>query len=405
MNSTTPNDLVLTLVRNAALSVGLLIALGFVFGLDNFFFSTAATPPGGGVTVTVTDKETEEEIVLPVKSLRLGVTPVFMDDVGTSLDTLGAGYRHEEVPLEDFLDVDKLKEYDVIFLTCGNAAEDWYLEEIGEGTRPGSVLIRMNTEVMEKVHRNIREYVEQGGTLYASDWRFTMIAGAFGEFVDHEKAIVGEKQIVNAEVIDKGLRSILGSVIKLNFDMRGWYPAVFEGPDVNVMLRGEYMTTEDKSVVESPLLVKFPFGQGSVIFTSFHNEKQNSDLETKLLQYLVFTAVTAKVEAKVTQTLVEGGFSPTSRNLLTASGDDPSITKTFQCKDPGPLRFVLGFQNEGAVLRLTVAGPDGEHFEKQGQQTLLVEVPQATLGEWKYTVTAVKVPYPNFPFNLTIGQK
>lgn len=404
MTSTTPNDNVAILTRDVPLFVGLLFSLGIVFGLDTVLFSTNG-PKRDNVTVVHTNKDTVDEVLLPTKSLRLGVTPRFLDDIGGLLDTLGDGYQYDEVPLEDFLKIKALVKYDVIFLTCGNLPDAWLLEEIAKGTRRDSAIYRMDPEVTAKLYHNIRAFVEQGGTLYASDWRFNLIAGAFTELVDESKIVDGEKQVVNAEVVDTGLREILGSVVELNFDMRGWSPAAFHGRDVNVMLRGRYTTTENESIVESPLLVKFPYGKGFVIFSSFHNEKQNSDIETKLLRYLVFTAVTAKVEAKVAQTLVEGGFSPTSRNLLTASSDVPSVTQTYQCRDPGPLRFVLGFQNEGAVLRLTVVGPQNEHFEKQGRQTFVVEVPQATVGRWKYTIMAIETPYANFPFTLTIGKK
>jgi hypothetical protein len=32
-------------------------------------------------------------------------------------------------------------------------------------------------------------------------------------------------------------------------------------------------------------------------------------------------------------------------------------------------------------------------------------VPDAAAGEWTYTVTALKLPYPNFPFTVRIGEK
>jgi hypothetical protein len=68
------------------------------------------------------------------------------------------------------------------------------------------------------------------------------------------------------------------------------------------------------------------------------------------------------------------------------------------------LQFVLGFQDQGARLKLIVVGPDGKSVEKEGTTTLSVDVPAAT-GDWKYTVTALKVPSENFPFTVTVGQK
>ena len=62
-------------------------------------------------------------------------------------------------------------------------------------------------------------------------------------------------------------------------------------------LRGNYRPKTGGERVTAPLLAKVPFGRGTIIFTSFHNEKVNSELETKLLKFLVFAAVTAKETA------------------------------------------------------------------------------------------------------------
>src|SRR5262249_31980357 len=84
-----------------------------------------------------------------------------------------------------------------------------------------------------------------------------------------------DKQIVSAKVVDPGLRDVLGESIPLNFDKNAWFPARFLGQDVTVFLEGEFDQTSGEKV-KAPLLVKFPEGKGTVIFTSFHNEKVNS---------------------------------------------------------------------------------------------------------------------------------
>ncbi len=78
---------------------------------------------------------------------------------------------------------------------------------------------------------------------------------------------------------------------------------------------------------------------------------------------------------------------------------------TYECGGARSLQFVLGFEDRGARLRLSVAGPDGVRLEKEGTSTFTIEVPEAAAGKWHYTVTPVEVPYPNFPFSLTVGEK
>ncbi len=207
---------------------------------------------------------------------------------------------------------------------------------------------------------------------------------------------------MTADVIDPGLRDVLGPTVDLKFDLTGWKPAQFGSDDATVYLRGEYRT-EGGSRITAPLLIKVPFEQGTIIFTSFHNEKVNNALETKLLEFLVFAAVTAKETAEARKTMISGGFSPQKQNLLSASADTQAVTQTYANSRRRRLRFALSFSNQGAVLGLTVRGPDGKTYEQDGPSTFAIDVPDAAPGDWSYTVTARKVPYPNFPFTMTVG--
>ena len=69
------------------------------------------------------------------------------------------------------------------------------------------------------------------------------------------------------------------------------------------------------------------------------------------------------------------------------------------------MRFALGFRNEGAKLRLHLRSPNGKQFTWEGESTAILDVPNAAPGEWTYTVTALHLPYENFPFTVTVGEK
>jgi hypothetical protein len=174
---------------------------------------------------------------------------------------------------------------------------------------------------------------------------------------------------------------------------------------VTTYLKGTYRTVGGGEA-KGPLLVQFHYKDGSVIFTSFHNEAQNNQTELKLLRYLVLATVTAPLDASVKQTMVRGGFSPVERNLLSASSGEQSVTQTYEYKGGRALEFMLAFkEGQGAKLRLTVTGPGGVRREKEGTSTLTIDVPQAAAGQWKYTIKPIAVPYENFPFTLTVGEK
>jgi hypothetical protein len=372
-----------TFLLDAGVAAGLVLALFIVIVLDKVV--PTAKPPAAEstpiVTTTVTEKEPEK-----ARPLRLAVTPTQSDekngkwdDMGKLLGHLGEGYPYTMFPLQDLYDPQKLAAYDVLFLTC--AAGDT------EDAKTG----------------NLRTFVGNGGTLYASDWRYDCVAKAFPEYTVPMLAGMGNYQTLVAKVEDAGLRDLVGPTIPLKFNLSKWKTAAFGGDRVNVLIDGQYEKL-DGGRVNAPFLVKFQFGKGTVIFTSFHNERQNSEVELKLLKYLVFSAVTAKTEAQVTQTMVKGGFSPQKSNLLSASADSPKVSQTYRSKKGGRIRFVLGFENRGARLRLTVNSPDGKTYQQEGAATFTVEVPAAPVGDWRYTVTALQVPYPDFPFTLTVGE-
>ncbi len=342
----------------------------------------------------------------PVRRLRLAVTPnpAQFDDMGKLLEGLGEGYRFTKIGLEDLRNTGKICEFDVLFLTCSGVPRSWLSQRIGMGSRPGTESFAPNPQVIQEVTDSLRQFVKKGGTLYASDLHFILIQHAFEEYVDREKVNEGKVQDVDVDVVDSGLRELIGPRIPLRFDQPEWRPAAFTPNKATIYLRGTYKTMDGRTDT-APLLVKFSVGDGTVVFTSFHNEKQNSDTETKLLRYLVFTAVTAEVDTRVTKMMLRGGFSKAKQNLFSASAGDPSTTQVYHCPQKGDLQFVLGFENQGARLKMTVTGPDGKVYEKEGTSTFTIDIPGAVEGDWKYTVTALHVPADNFPFAVSIGKK
>ncbi|MGE3819050.1 MAG: hypothetical protein AB7I30_06405, partial [Isosphaeraceae bacterium] len=211
-------------------------------------------------------------------------------------------------------------------------------------------------------------------------------------------------QQVIARVVDPGLSELLGESLPLRFNDVGWQTAHFQGKDVVEYLRGNYRATNGQEV-NAPLLVKFPEGKGQVIFTSFHNEEQNSRQELELLKYLVFSAVTAQEQEAAEKSMLSGGFPPTKRSLVSHSAGAPSVTRTYQAEKEGAVRFALTFPGGGARLKLTLIAPTGQTFEKETDVPLIVEAEDAPAGEWNYTITALKVPFENFPYSLSVGER
>lgn len=325
------------------------------------------------------------------KKLKLAVTPTAefndgfkkdkWDDMGKLLDELGEGYKHDMITEDQLMQLherSKLNEYDVVFLTCSDRAN-------------------------KRLRDSLQDYVIKGGILYASDWRFDAIANAFPEMVARKLIGEGDKQKLQADVVDPALREVIGDKIPLEFNLPEWKTAAFAGPRVKTLLRGKYLKDKSTEYATAPLMVKFQVEKGTVIFTSFHNEKQNSRVEKQLLQYLVFSLVTAGIDAEINSSLNKEGFTPQRSNLL-SNAQDPSVVKTYENKEECTLRFTLGFRGDGAKLTFNIKSPDGKQFTRDSESTIAFEVPNAAKGTWTYTVTADRA-YANFPFTVTVGAK
>lgn len=388
-------------MKDASWAVGLVAVLFGVFIVDRNV-PTPKAPPSKPVVET---KRVEPEIVS--KPLRIAVTRRMYDDMGKLLKQLGAGYQYTTISDDQLIDKDTLDKYDIVFATCSAWPGDWFEDPMGTAaSRPGTFIGgKVKPEILDRIEQNLRGFVERGGTLYVSDLQYSLLRYAFQDYVDLAHANAGKgKQTVDAEVVEGSLKKLVGDRLNLIFEMDDWRPAAFFEDKVTVLLQGKYEAM-DGQTYEAPLLVKFPCEAGSVIFTAFHNEKQNSEIEQKLLKYLVFATVLAKTESKMTETLVQGGFKQAGKSLLSVSTESPSVTETYTAKTDKPLRFSLGFENSGARMRLTVTGPDGKSQQKEGTSPLVIDIPKGTAGDWKYTITAVKTPFDNFPYALTIGEK
>jgi len=376
-------------------AAGLAFALMLVFVVD--FALTRFSGPGQNTLEGV--KVTEIGGKHGAKRLKLGVTPTGefsdafskkvekWDDMGKLLDELGDGYRYDKVSIDALINNPKSAlDYDVLFLTCNGGHE--------EGLRD----VLMN-------------YVSEGGILYASDWRFAAVAKAFPEVVEENLIGQGAQQELEADIVDPALSDALKTKkIHLKFDLGEWKTAAFGGPRVKTLMQGTYRKQKQPGQIDAgsataPLMVKFQVGKGTVIFTSFHNEKQNSRIEKQLLQYLVFSLVTAGIDSEVNSSLDQSGFSARGSNLLSTPKRNQTITKHYDNKSAADLRFALGFRNEGAKLRFNIQSPDGKQFTWEGASTVILEVANARAGQWTYSVTDLQLPYENFPFTVTVGEK
>jgi hypothetical protein len=375
-------------VIDAVVGAALFMALMIVFAVDWFIFGPARNTLENVKVIKDENQRNAKKLKLAVTKTAEDVDPKTQktkkwDDMGKLLSKLGDGYRYDELSVDELIrkhEEKRLGEYDVIFLTCHRNTDADVLKE------------------------PLQAYVADGGILYASDWRYEAVAKAFPDTAVPNLIGDGMAQQIEADIVDPNLRQALGTKkIPLKFDLGDWKAAAFGGPSVKILLKGTYKKMRGDEQATAPLMVKFPFNKGTVIFTSFHNEAQNSRIEEQLLQYLVFSLVTAGIDAELNSSLDKEGFKPQGSNLL-STPPRGSIKKEYDNKHVCDLRFGLGFRNEGYKLRFNIKSPSGKQFTHDCKGTTVLEVSGAESGKWTYTVEALDA-YANFAFRTTVGEK
>ncbi len=218
--------------------------------LADLGFGVRATYPGDGADPTITSPE--------------GTLDVF-NGFGSWVDDL-------------LLDPTFLAGYDIVFFNCGLWTSD--------------------LEASASAIENLETFVDQGGSVYASDWGGEVLNLVFpsrvnflGPVADFSEAQVGEDGGEAGDIVDADLSLALArDSISINFDYGMWVvlePLAQQPQDLRVWVVAD-VATWSGPVQTSPLLVQFAHGQGRVLFTAFHNESQVTQDMEDVLNYIVF---------------------------------------------------------------------------------------------------------------------
>jgi len=173
----------------------------------------------------------------------------------------------------------KMDEYDIIFFNCG-MDDSW---SYGYGP------ITLN-----EIKQNVRQFVQGGGSIYASDWAYYMIEAPFPNMITfvgpdntYGSPQVGESGYYTVNVLDPGLKAVLGSSsATINMDLPSWVVAE-KGNGAEVLVRGSVTYYQDwtSMVTKDVPLVLAGRDNGRAMYTSFHNETQTTvDMDRMLEQ-------------------------------------------------------------------------------------------------------------------------
>lgn len=250
---------------------------------------TASVP----VTVSGTT-ELKEPTCLDPDSVSIAVVYGEYDQVQELITALGLpfdGYSGAELHTLLF-DPERLSLYDIIFFNCG-AGYSWLSER-------------------EAVAANLLQYVEEGGSIYASDWAHQFIEAPFPRLIDFygednlfvdpvvwqgdlsRVPHIGMAGSINGQVLDETMQLRLGGGAQLQYDLDAWVVPLNTRAATTALIRGDApvldLTTGAPAGVlkDVPLATRSHVGEGVVIYTSFHNEQQMTrDMEIALKEIIL----------------------------------------------------------------------------------------------------------------------
>ncbi len=244
------------------------------------------------------DVRLEEPDCFDPLQLDVAVVTGDYDDFQTVLNNMGFANYHVvdgqvDTEVVDFLtDPDAMAQYDIIFFNGGFVEEDVIYDSDGSEPTDG-------TSVPDQVMANLVEYVQNGGTIYASDWAYDVVEQGWPNRIDFvgddsipNDAQLGEYDAVNAAVSDAALAEWLGTnYIDIEYDLPVWPPIESTAGSVTSHLTGSVsyrIGTATYSLASVPLLVSFSSGEGMVAFSTFRVARNASSDMMLVLQYMMY---------------------------------------------------------------------------------------------------------------------
>ncbi len=183
-------------------------------------------------------------------------------------------------------DIENMRRYDLVFFNGGHIEKGILWD-----SNPAN-------ETPAKVVSNLQQYVQEGGSVYATDWSYDVLEVAWPDRIDwlgddriRDAAQLGEYDNVAAAVTDESLSSFLGKTgFDIDYDLPVWPPINSVDPTTSIHLTGTVHYSEGQStytLASVPLLVSFSDGTGRVGFSTFRIAANHQNDMVLTLQYMM----------------------------------------------------------------------------------------------------------------------
>ncbi|MEC8422975.1 MAG: hypothetical protein VX000_04310 [Myxococcota bacterium] len=211
-----------------------------------------------------------------------------LDDMGFANYYVVNGLLESE--LSTFLmDLEAMNTYDIIFLNGGHVEEN-IIYDLEDSDAPAQVAT---------IRQNLFDYVQAGGTLYASDWAYDAVETVWPDRIEWvgddavpDDAQHGEYDLVTANIRDAAMADWLGrATLDVEFDLPVWPPMESVDGSVTTHLEGNIsyrIGTSSYNLAQAPIMASFTSGEGRVVFSSFRVAKNGTSDMLLLLQYMMY---------------------------------------------------------------------------------------------------------------------
>lgn len=234
------------------------------------------------VTLTGGTYEIPVPECLDPASAKVAVVTGEYDHIQTVLDSLQIEYDlYDGLPgsshyTELLTDPDQLADYDIVFFNCGMSFS-W----LGQRST---------------IAGNLRTFVANGGSVYASDWAWGLVEESWPDAIDFYgtpdtpwdpntyasgpfNPYNGVATSLSATVSDPTMAGSVGDTASIVFDLDAWV-VPYEPGNASVMVSGDVTVYSDlivgtRSAFDgAPLVLRYQQAGGTVIYTAFHNDQQ-----------------------------------------------------------------------------------------------------------------------------------
>ncbi len=132
---------------------------------------------------------------------------------------------------------------------------------------------------------NLRAFLQNGGTIYASDWAADYVNKLFPGFTF---ALTGDEQATTATIVDASLQTFVGkSTVSIVYDLGSWANLLAIPANATVLMRANY-TADGNQLTNRPIAISLPQGTGRLVFTTFHNEAGATADQIAVLRHFIY---------------------------------------------------------------------------------------------------------------------